>query len=54
VPENFASEAIADGRLVLVLDDWCLTFAGYHLYNPSRRQMSPAFAVIVDALRHRA
>jgi DNA-binding transcriptional LysR family regulator len=54
VPENFASEAIADGRLVQVLDDWCPTFAGYYLYYPSRRQMSPAFAVIVDALRHRA
>lgn len=54
VPENFAREAIADGRLVQVLDDWCPAFAGYHLYYPSRRQMSPAFAVIVDALRYRA
>ena len=54
VPENFAREAIADGRLVQVLDEWCPAFAGYHLYYPSRRQMSPAFAVIVDALRYRA
>jgi DNA-binding transcriptional LysR family regulator len=53
VPENLASDAIADGRLVLVLDEWSPFFAGYHLYYPSRRQMSPAMAVIVNALRHR-
>ena len=45
---------IADGRLVLVLDDWCPCFSGFHLYYPSRRQLSPAMSVIVDALRFRA
>lgn len=54
MPENLVSAAIGDGRLVQVLDEWCPMFSGYHLYYPSRRQMSPAFAVIVDALRHRA
>jgi DNA-binding transcriptional LysR family regulator len=53
IPENFASEAIADGRLTQVLDDWSPIFAGYHLYYPSRRQTSPAMAVVIDALRHR-
>jgi DNA-binding transcriptional LysR family regulator len=43
-----------DGRLVRVLADWCPPFAGYHLYYPSRRQLSPAFAVLVEALRWRA
>jgi DNA-binding transcriptional LysR family regulator len=45
---------IAAGRLVRVLDDWCEPFAGYHLYYPSRRQPTAAFALFVDALRHRA
>jgi DNA-binding transcriptional LysR family regulator len=44
---------LADGRLVEVLADWCPPFAGYHLYYPSRRQHSPAFALLVEALRYR-
>ena len=39
--------------LVRVLADWCPTFAGYHLYYPSRRQSSPAFRLVVEALRYR-
>lgn len=42
---------IKEGRLVRVLEDWCLPFAGYHLYYPSRKQPSPAFKLVVDALR---
>lgn len=44
---------LASGQLVRVLSDWCPPFSGYHLYYPSRRQPSPAFSVIVDALRFR-
>lgn len=44
---------LADGSLVLVLSDWTPPFAGYHLYYPSRRQQSPAFALLVEALRYR-
>jgi DNA-binding transcriptional LysR family regulator len=44
---------IAEGRLIRVLADWCPPFSGYHLYYPSRRQSSPAFALLVDALRYR-
>ncbi|MEM5310171.1 LysR family transcriptional regulator [Paraburkholderia sp. JHI869] len=43
---------LADGRLVRVLEDWCEPFSGYHLYYPSRRQPTPAFALLVDALRY--
>ena len=53
LPKDLVSNHIADGRLKVVLDDWSPPFAGYHLYYPSRRQTSPAMAVIVDALRHR-
>lgn len=44
---------LADGRLVRVLADWCEPFSGYHLYYPSRRQPTPAFALLVEALRYR-
>ncbi|TIQ32496.1 MAG: LysR family transcriptional regulator [Mesorhizobium sp.] len=54
VPENLVGHYVAEGRLTLVLDDWSLPFPGYHLYYPSRRQLSPALTVIVDALRHRS
>ncbi|RUU13429.1 LysR family transcriptional regulator [Mesorhizobium sp. USDA-HM6] len=53
VPEDLVSHHIAEGRLTLVLDDWSLPFPGYHLYYPSRRQLSRAMAVVIDALRHR-
>jgi DNA-binding transcriptional LysR family regulator len=51
--EGHAQEDIARGRLVRVLSDWCQPFSGYHLYYPSRRQPSPAFSLLVDALRYR-
>ena len=53
LPEDQVGAHLADGRLVRVLADWCPPFPGYHLYYPSRRQPAPAFAVLVDALRHR-
>jgi DNA-binding transcriptional LysR family regulator len=53
LPEDQVRAHVAAGRLVHVLADWCPPFAGYHLYYPSRRQPTPAFALLVDALRHR-
>lgn len=44
---------VEEGKLLRVLGDWCPPFPGYHLYYPSRRQQSPAFALLVEALRHR-
>lgn len=51
LPEEEFSPHIAEGRLVRVLLDWCAPFEGYYLYYPSRRQPSPAFTRVVDALR---
>lgn len=51
--EDYLEADLAAGRLVRVLEDWCEPFSGYHLYYPSRRQPSPAFALLVDALRYR-
>jgi DNA-binding transcriptional LysR family regulator len=53
LPEDQVLKQVLDGRLIRVLEDWCPPFAGYHLYFPSRRQQTPAFAVLVDALRYR-
>jgi DNA-binding transcriptional LysR family regulator len=53
VPETVAQPHLARGRLKRVLEDWCPAFTGYHLYYPSRRQPSAAFALLVDALRYR-
>jgi DNA-binding transcriptional LysR family regulator len=53
VPEGWAQPHFAKGRLKRVLEDWCLPYSGYHLYYPSRRQPTPAFSLLVDALRYR-
>ena len=53
LPEDQVQAQLAEGRLIRVLADWCPPFSGYHLYYPSRRQPTPAFAVLVDALRYR-
>ena len=51
--EEQARDDLQSGRLIRVLADWCPPFSGYHLYYPSRRQPTQAFALLVDALRYR-
>ncbi|KAA0700662.1 LysR family transcriptional regulator [Neorhizobium sp. P12A] len=53
LPEDVVLPHLEEGRLVRLLEDWCPPFPGYHLYYPSRRQSSPAFALLVDPLRYR-
>ena len=52
MPEDVVQSHVERGALVRVLEDWCAPFPGYHLYYPSRRQASPAFALLVEALRY--
>jgi DNA-binding transcriptional LysR family regulator len=52
VEDHFVDE-LAKGKLLRVLEDWCEPFDGYYLYYPSRRQPSPAFTLVLDALRYR-
>lgn len=52
LPEEEFAPHIGEGRLVRVLEEWCPPFAGYYLYYPSRRQPSPAFSLVVKALRY--
>ena len=53
LPEDYVQPSVEAGRLQRVLADWCPPFPGYHLYYPSRRQQSAAFALVVEALRFR-
>jgi DNA-binding transcriptional LysR family regulator len=54
MPDDMARPHVAKGHLRHVLADWCAPFSGYHLYYPNRRNSSPTFALLVDALRYRA
>ena len=54
VLEDRAREHLRSGALVRVLADWCPPFPGFHLYYPGRRQLSPALAVFIEAIRVRA
>jgi DNA-binding transcriptional LysR family regulator len=53
IPEDLAQPYLSKGQLAWVLQEWSPPWPGYHLYYPSRRQSSPAFTLIVDALRYR-
>lgn len=52
LPEDLVAEHIATGRLVPMLEEWSPPFSGYFIYYPTRHQNSPAFKVVVDALRY--
>ncbi len=51
VLEDRAHEHFKSGALVRVLADWCPPFPGFYLYYPGRRQVSPALAAFIDAIR---
>jgi DNA-binding transcriptional LysR family regulator len=54
LPEDYVRADVEAGRVIRALESWCPPFPGYHLYFASRRQQTPAFALLVDALRYRA
>jgi DNA-binding transcriptional LysR family regulator len=51
VPEDLVGDELEAGRLTTVLDEWAMTYPGYHLYYASRRA-SPALTLVVEALRY--
>jgi DNA-binding transcriptional LysR family regulator len=53
LPDDMVRAPLADKKLVRLLGDWCPPFPGYHLYYPSRKQPTPAFALLIEALRNR-
>lgn len=54
LPEDLVTAHLASGQLVRVLEDWSTSLSGYHLYYPSRRQQTPAFTLLVNALKYRS
>jgi len=52
VPEDCVAQAVNEGKLATVLNDWCEPFPGYYLYYPSRKQHTAAFTLLIDALRY--
>ncbi|MDZ7321929.1 LysR family transcriptional regulator [Kosakonia sacchari] len=52
VPEDCVAQAVSEGKLETVLDDWCEPFPGYYLYYPSRKQHTAAFTLLIDTLRY--
>lgn len=53
LPSDHMGPHVKAGRLVRVLADWCPAFPGYHLYYPSRRQITSAFRLLIEGLRWR-
>ncbi|MGB8602103.1 MAG: LysR family transcriptional regulator [Rhizomicrobium sp.] len=51
--EDHVKKQLTDGSLVRILDTWCEPFDGYYLYYPSRRQPTPAFSLLLSALRYK-
>jgi len=52
IPEDIAQPHLSKGRLLRVLDTWCPKWSGYHIFYPHRRESSPAFSLLIDALRY--
>ncbi|MEW9807889.1 LysR family transcriptional regulator [Mesorhizobium sp. ZMM04-5] len=53
LPDFYVAPYLETGELVAVLEDWSEPFSGLHVFYPSRRHASPAFALVLDALRYR-
>lgn len=53
LPFDIVQPHIEAGQLVPVLEDWWPQYPGYHLYYAGRRQIAPALALVIDALRYR-
>lgn len=53
LPHAYVAGQLAAGQRVEALSGWRKTYEPYYLYYPSRRHASPAFSLVVDALRYR-
>lgn len=49
--EESARPLIADGRLALLLEDWCPQVSGLLLYYPNNRRVPPALRALIDTIR---
>jgi DNA-binding transcriptional LysR family regulator len=53
IPQDLAEAHLQSGGLEIVLGEWSLPFPGFYLYYPTVTQPSPAFSLLVEALRYR-
>ena len=51
-PQDTVADLLAAGEVVPVLEDWAISYPGYHLYYPNRHHQSPVFRAVVEALRY--
>ena len=51
IPDWFIQQDLACGRLVSVMDEWCSSFAGLHLYYPGRRRVPPGLKAFIGLAR---
>jgi DNA-binding transcriptional LysR family regulator len=51
IPRAYVADAIAEGRVVSVLEEWQPAGAPFALYYPSRRQTPAALQALIDFLR---
>jgi len=51
LPEDLIEDALAQGDLIRVLEDWCEPFDGYYLYYPNRSDHLPVFSLFLDFMK---
>lgn len=51
VPEHEVRPAIAQGKLLMLLEDWCPPISGLHIYFPAQRHMRPILRAFIDAVK---
>jgi len=42
---------VTSGKLVPLLDDFCPAFAGFFLYFPNRRNLTPRLRALIDHVK---
>lgn len=50
---QYATDALAAGRLTTVLDDWCPVIPGFFLYYPSRKHLPAGLRALIGMLTSR-
>jgi DNA-binding transcriptional LysR family regulator len=53
LPYDQVQHAIADNKLVRVLEKFTPDLPGYHLYYPHRRHAGSAFSLLIDTLKYK-
>lgn len=51
IPKDRITDNLADKTVVEILQEYAISYDGYHLYYPNRRQNSPLFKALVEYLK---